>query len=122
MGSTNLSTLVSKGSELTISFPTNFEEMDSILSNHVSSTPNVARKQIGNNNVSNDETMTNLMQESIIQYQIMYQTSKALHFCQKTKEFSSSVELVEAERLLLLSSKCRSIYIARCKKTPNFFK
>lgn len=55
--------------------------------------------QIGQINNVND-----LVKEAEVQQQLMGQTSKALTLCRSSKMFSSSASLVDAERLLLLST------------------
>lgn len=41
-----------------------------------------------------------------MQQNIISQTSQALNLCSSTLEFSGSTEQVEAERVLLVASKC----------------
>jgi hypothetical protein len=53
-----------------------------------------------------------LMQEVHTQEVLMLQCSKALSICRTTREFYASVEHAEAERGLLLSSKCFTIITA----------
>lgn len=45
-----------------------------------------------------------LMAEATAQYQATAQASKAVRFCEESDEFTGSLEHVEAERLLLVSS------------------
>lgn len=51
------------------------------------------------------EILDDLMQQSQLHFQTMVQASKAVHLCESSKAFISSLEHIEAERLLLLSSK-----------------
>lgn len=46
-----------------------------------------------------------------VQYEMMQQLSKALEFCKTKKEFVSSIEHVEAERLLLLTGTFRYLFL-----------
>lgn len=50
------------------------------------------------------------------QEQIMQQTSKALNFCESTKEFLCSAEQVECEKILLIASKFTEICNSVCWK------
>lgn len=52
-----------------------------------------------------DSKATVLMNEAAVQHQIIVQTCKALNICLSSKEFRSSIEYVEAEKILLLASK-----------------
>ncbi|KAJ8941352.1 hypothetical protein NQ314_010415 [Rhamnusium bicolor] len=56
------------------------------------------------NGLSDNPLLENLMRELSIQNEIMFQVSKALNFCRTTKEFESSKELIEAEKILLVTS------------------
>lgn len=51
-----------------------------------------------------DEFISDLIKESAVQFQIIQQTSKALNFCKSIKEFQSSLEQIEAEKILLTAS------------------
>jgi hypothetical protein len=53
-----------------------------------------------------------VMQEIYTQKVLMLQCSKAVNICKTTGEFRASVERVEAERGLLLSSECITNFIA----------
>lgn len=53
----------------------------------------------------NTPRVEELLQQAALQYEAMQQLSKALTVCRNTKEFASSEEQIEAERLLLLASK-----------------
>lgn len=46
-----------------------------------------------------------LMQKISIQNDIILQISKAISFCKNNKQFSSSIEHIEAEKVLLIASK-----------------
>lgn len=51
-----------------------------------------------------------LMHESLVLNNIISQIFKAIDFCLSRKEFSSSIETVEAEKHLLLASKFLFVY------------
>lgn len=52
-----------------------------------------------------EEQLSILMCESLMLDRIISQVSKALDFCRRSKQFSSGVEVIEAERHLLVASK-----------------
>ena len=55
---------------------------------------------------SQEKYKESVMQEIYTQKVLMLQCSKAVSICKTTSEFHASVERVEAERGLLLSSEC----------------
>lgn len=55
-----------------------------------------------------DKSGDELARKSVNLYHVMMQTSKALKFCQNSKEFFGGMEHVEAERLLLFA--CEFLY------------
>lgn len=105
VGTSNLSELISRGSTTYYSTVNkNFRRMNSTMTYpsveeeiHTATDTQTQQKQ--------SDKIEELMQQSLIHYQAMVQASKAIQFCEQTKEFLSSLEHVEAERLLLLSSK-----------------
>ncbi|GJQ87888.1 hypothetical protein Trydic_g1157 [Trypoxylus dichotomus] len=53
---------------------------------------------------TNEELLSDLLKESAIQFQIIQQTTKALDLCRSVKEFVSSPEQIEAEKILLTAT------------------
>lgn len=108
IGTSEVSELISKGSSHYSTISKNFVRLSSTLNCPARVLEEVDFVRNGKtppNLESHDEKMDELMRETLVQYQIMCQASKALQYCQSTKEFISSLEHIEAERLLLLSSK-----------------
>lgn len=52
-----------------------------------------------------DEKLEKLMSLTIINFEINSQATRALEFCKNSKHFIGTLQHVESERLLLLSSK-----------------
>lgn len=56
--------------------------------------------------VSDNSLLDHLMRELSVQNEILFQVSKALNYCRTMKGFETSVEFIEAEKILLLACKC----------------
>lgn len=114
VGTSHISTLISKNSGCSYESQTT-ENTNGLLRGNPSvalghQNEVIAEETTKEARFQNDLIMDKLMTESLVQFQIMVQTSKALYFCQITKEFESSTELVEAEKLLLLASKSHKCF------------
>lgn len=60
---------------------------------------------IGKSIRQSNEKIDELMKLMVVHHQRMLQASKAIQLCKETKKFNCSLEHIESERLLLLSSK-----------------
>ncbi|KAK9869104.1 hypothetical protein WA026_002862 [Henosepilachna vigintioctopunctata] len=67
--------------------------------------------------VESDTTEKELMQRLYIQTATILEVSKALNFCRKFKDYTESIERVEAEHILLIATIRRSLILDRMTET-----
>lgn len=102
MGPSDISSLLSRANSVYNSFKHSMRR-NSIK--HQTAPPHEDVRENRKSVVSDNSLLDNLMRELSVQNEILFQVSKALTYCRTMKGFETSVEFIEAEKILLIACK-----------------